>query len=371
MAKTNWVEVAQKLAPEFLERAAAHDANDSFVSDNYARLKEMRVFSAGIPEELGGGGASHPELCDMLRAVARGCGSTALALSMHTHLIAGLMWRWRHNDRPMEPLFKRIAAEQLVLVSSGGSDWLEGSGKAEKVDGGFKVSGRKVFSSGSPSGQLFMTMAIYDDPQSGPTVLHVPVPMNAGVQIVDTWHTLGMRATGSHDVIIEDVFIPDAAVAVRRPPGKWHRFFDIISVVVWPLIGSVYLGVAEAARDLAIESARRKREDSVTQMLVGEMDTQLAAAQLAISGMVGLANDYDFEPTLALSNRMYLYKNLASRACLATVDKAMETTGGAAFFRKHTLERLFRDIQGVRFHPWQEKRGYLFSGKIALGLDPV
>jgi alkylation response protein AidB-like acyl-CoA dehydrogenase len=133
----------------------------------------------------------------------------------------------------------------------------------------------------------------------------------------------------------------------------------------------VYLGVAEAARDLAVESARRKREDPVTQMLVGEMDTQLAAAQLAISGMVGLANDYDVELSVALSNRMYLYKNLATRACLATVDKAMEASGGASFFRKTGLERLFRDIQGVRFHPLQEKRQYLFSGRVALGLDPV
>jgi alkylation response protein AidB-like acyl-CoA dehydrogenase len=371
MAKTDWVEVARKLVPELAERAVAHDADDSFVSDSYARFQELRIFSAGIPEELGGGGASHPELCAMLRTLAHGCGSSALALSMHTHLIATIMWRWRHADRAVEPLLRRVAAEQLILVSSGGSDWLEGSGKAEKVEGGFKVSGRKVFSSGCPSGQLFMTMAIYDDPQDGPQVLHVPVPFADGVKIVDTWHTLGMRATGSHDVVIEDVFIPDAAVLLRRPPGKWARIWDILSVVVWPLVGSVYLGVAEAARELALESAKKKRNDTVTQLVVGEMDTQLAHAQLAVEGMVRLANDYDFEPALELSNRMYLYKNLATRACLATVEKAMEAAGGASFFRKHGLERLFRDIQGMRFHPWQEKRQYFFSGKIALGLEPV
>lgn len=371
MGKINWVEQVRELLPELRERAAIHDADDSFVADNYARLKELRVFSAGVPEEFGGGGASHPELADMLRTIARGCGSTALSLSMHTHLIAGLMWRWRHGDKGVEPLFKRLAAEQLVLVSSGGSDWLEGSGTAEKVEGGFKVSGRKVFSSGCPAGQLLMTMAIYQDPQAGPTVLHVAVPMANNVEILDTWHTMGMRGTGSHDLVINGVFIPEATIPVRRPQGKWHRFFDVVSTVVWPLVSSVYLGVAESARDLALELAKKKREDTVTQLLVGEMDTQLAHAQLAVEGMVRLANDYDFEPALGISNRIYLYKNLASRACLATVDKAMEVAGGASFFRKNNLERLFRDVQGVRFHPWQEKRQYLFSGRVALGLDPV
>ena len=81
-------------------------------------LKARRVFSAGVPAELGGGGATHRELCAMLRELARHCGSTALALSMHTHLLAATVWRWRQGQ-PVEPLLERIAAEQLVLVSTG------------------------------------------------------------------------------------------------------------------------------------------------------------------------------------------------------------------------------------------------------------
>src|ERR687885_1687650 len=127
-------------------RAAAHDADDSFVSENYAELREHRVLSAGIPTELGGGGASHRELCALLRILGQGCGSTALALSMHTHLLATTVWRWRQGQ-PVEPLLKRVAAEETVLISSGGSDWLDSSGKAKKVDGGFRVTARKIFSS--------------------------------------------------------------------------------------------------------------------------------------------------------------------------------------------------------------------------------
>ena len=89
-----------------------------FVGANYAALKERRVFSAAIPEELGGGGASHREIADMLRTLAQYCGSTALALSMHQHLIAATVWKYRHGQGG-EPMLKNVAEKQLVLVSTG------------------------------------------------------------------------------------------------------------------------------------------------------------------------------------------------------------------------------------------------------------
>jgi len=83
----HWTEVAHSLGQEFACRAEAHDEGDSFVAENYAALKEQRVFAAAIPAELGGGGASHREIADMLRTLGQYCGSTALALSMHQHLV--------------------------------------------------------------------------------------------------------------------------------------------------------------------------------------------------------------------------------------------------------------------------------------------
>jgi alkylation response protein AidB-like acyl-CoA dehydrogenase len=195
--RADWTAVIDQLGPQFADRAAGCDVGDIFVADNYAELKRARLFAAGVPAELGGGGASHAELCDMLRRLAHYCGSTALAFSMHTHMTAINVWRWRHDKAPVEPLLKRVAGEQIVLLSSGGSDWLPGSGKAEKVDGGFRITARKCFSSGAPAGDILMTSAVYDDPQAGPTVLHFGIPLKAeGVRILDTWHTLGMRATG-------------------------------------------------------------------------------------------------------------------------------------------------------------------------------
>ena len=101
------------------------------------------------------------------------------------------------------------------------------------------------------------------------------------------------------------------------------------------------------------------------------MDTQLAGAQALWREMIALGNDYAFEPSVARSNQVYQLKTLMNRCALAVVTSAMEVSGGGSFFRSAGLERMFRDIQGARFHPFQEKKQFVFSGRIALGLQPV
>jgi alkylation response protein AidB-like acyl-CoA dehydrogenase len=366
-----WVDVARELGPGFASRAAAHDADDSFVAENYVELKERKVFGAAIPTELGGGGASHPETCEMIRVLARHCGSTALALSMHTHLVAATIWNWQHG-RPVEPLLRRVAAEQIVLVSTGASDWLESSGRAEKVDGGYKITARKIFGSGSPAGTLLMTSAIYDDPQQGPTVLHLPVTLAAdGVAVQDNWRTLGMRGSGSNDIVLDGVFVPESAVAMTREPGKWHPFFVVVAHVALPIIMSAYLGVAEAAAELARGIAGKRQNDPNTFYLVGELENALAIAQLAVRDMIAICDDYRFEPSNESASDIVVRKTIAANAVLQTAEKALEVAGGGAFFRAMGLERLVRDAHGAQFHPLQEKRQHLFTGRVALGLDPI
>src|SRR5204862_4471715 len=104
----------------------AHDEDDSVVAEKYAALKEAGAFAAAVPAELGGGGASHAELCAMVRELAHHCSSTALAFSMHTHLVAALAYAWRAGNPAPETMLRRVAAEKLVLISTGGSDWLNG-----------------------------------------------------------------------------------------------------------------------------------------------------------------------------------------------------------------------------------------------------
>jgi acyl-CoA dehydrogenase len=366
--RTDWIDVARDLVPAFAARAAAHDADDTFVADNFAELRRRRVFAAGVPAELGGGGASHREMCDVLRVLAQGCSSTALALAMHTHQVLIQVWRWRYAQAPVEPFLRRVAAEQPIIATSGGSDWLTGSGQAEKVDGGYRVSGRKVFASGAPAADLFSTMAIYEDPAAGRTVLHFAVPFSApGVIVHDNWRTLGMRGTGSHDVTLDGVFVPDAAIGVRRPSGRWSPVWHIVAATALPLIYAVYVGVAEAARDLAVREAARRRDDAATLDLVGAMDTELAAARMALSSMIEAAGRGPMGPDV--TNEIVIGRTLVGRAALRTVEAAMEVAAGRAFFRALGLERLFRDVQGARYHPLRGPAQRRYTGRLALGLD--
>jgi acyl-CoA dehydrogenase len=364
----DWSALAQDVAAQIAADAARHDADDSFVAEAYALLKREGLFKAHVPAELGGGGASYAEICRLVRELARGCGSTGLAFSMHTHLVALAVWRWRNEGAPTDGLLKRVAAEDLVLVSSGGSDWLTSAGTAVKVDGGFRITARKIFSSGSPAGDLLMTSAVYDDPAAGPTVLHFAVSLKAeGVTIHDTWRAMGMRGTGSNDVELNQVFVADAAIAGRRPQAKWHPLFHAISMVAFPIIYSAYLGVAEGARAKALEVARRKAGDDGLSYLVGEMETAFFSAETAVEAMIRTAETA--KPGPEITSRTMIGRTLAGQAAIRTVERAMEVAGGAAFYRGLGLERAFRDVQGARFHPLQEKPQLRYSGRLALGLD--
>ncbi|HEY1075231.1 MAG TPA: acyl-CoA dehydrogenase family protein [Fontimonas sp.] len=361
------VEKARALLPALADRAAALDADDGFVGDNYGLLKQAGLIEAGVPVELGGGGASVAELAEMLRVLAQGCSATALAFSMHTHQVAIPAWRWRNlKVAAVEPLLKRIATERIVLLSSGGSDWIAGSGEARKVDGGYRVKARKVFTSGAAAGDLLMTGALLRGPD-GDAVIHFGLPMKAPeVKVLDNWRTLGMRATGSNDVVIDDYFVADAAVSFTRKAGEWHPVFQIIATVAFPLIYAVYVGIAERARNLAIGLAKGKplRDDAL--LIAGRMDTALRGAQLAHRGMIEAVED--IAPSAESVNEVMIGRTLVAEQAIRTVELAMELAGGAGFYRAQGLERLFRDIQAARYHPLQPGPQARYAGAIALGL---
>ena len=368
--QTDWIAKMRELGADFATRTARHDADDSFVAENYAALKEAGALGAGVPAELGGGGASHREVCGLIRELARHCSSTGLAFSMHSHVVATLAYLWRAGNKAPEALLRRVAAERLVLVSTGGSDWLPGSGKLEKVEGGYKITGRKIFGSGVPAGDLLITGGVYDDPVAGPTVIHFPIPLSApGVKVQDTWRAHGMRGTGSHDVLLEGVFIPDkvADAGVHRPAGKWHPFFHAVAMVAIPVFYGAYLGVAEGARALAIAMAGRKKQDLATQMTLAEMENELVTAQLAHASLVDMVTTE--KPGPATTVAVAIRRTILGKALIRSVEKAMEAAGGAAVYRDAGLERAWRDIQGARYHPIQEKPQLRMTGRFLLGLD--
>lgn len=369
--KIDLTAVLADLGPRFAERAAAHDAGDSFVAENYQALRKAKVFTALIPQEIGGGGAGHAEICAFLRGLAGYCPSTALALAMHQHLVAAAVANDRAG-RPGRKLLDKVAAEDAILVSTGAADWLESNGTVERAEGGYRVTAVKPFASGSPLGDLLITSAVCDDSQEGPQVLHFPVSLKAeGVSFLDDWQTMTMRGTGSQSVKLDKVFVPEAAVALKRPQGPFHPAFAVIVTVAMPIIMSVYLGVAEAAAGIARQRAGARGDDPVAPFLVGELENLLATAEIAVDDMVRLANGFDFVPSPQLASKVLVRKTIAANAVIATAEKALETAGGSGLYRKLGLERLLRDAHGAQFHPLPEKRQQLFTGRVALGLEPV
>jgi alkylation response protein AidB-like acyl-CoA dehydrogenase len=374
MKMTNKIDLpslVNEIGPGFAEGTAERDHDAEFVKGNYDVLREHKVFSALVPTELGGGGASHSEMCTFVRELAHYCGSTALTLSMHQHLVAAAVYNHSRGN-PGQALLEKVAGGELILVSTGANDWLESSGEVERGDGGYLVSARKAFASGSVVGNIAVTSAPYNDPTEGWQVLHFPVPIAAeGVSTAGDWDTMGMRATGSETLIFDNVFVPDEAVVLKRQRGAYHPAFNVILGNAMPLIMSAYLGVAEAAYELAKTQARKKIGDPTIPFMLGELTNHLTTAQIAVESMVAIADDGRFAPVTETADAILARKTIAAKAALATGEAALAVCGGIGFHRKFGLERMLRDLHGGNFHPLPEKRQQLFSGRVALGLDPV
>lgn len=368
---SEWVTRAGEIGAALAEGAVRRDLEGSFVSEGYALLKRHRFFSMAIPTELGGGGASFGELCGAIRELGRHCASTALAFSMHSHLIAATVWKHLHGQ-PGADLLRKVAAEQTVLLSTGASDWIDANGTMERVDGGYRVTARKVFGSGGPAADVIVSSARYDDPQAGPQVLHFAVPTSAeGVTFAADWDTLGMRATGSNTVLLQDVFVPEQAISLRRPRGQWHPVWSVVLTVAVPIYMSPYAGIAEAACEVALALAARKADAPHVPYLAGELENLRSQTRLAWRGLVDNAAELDFAPALARANDALVGKTLCANAAMAAVRKAMELAGGEGFFRACPLERMLRDVSAAPYHPLPEKRQLRFSGLLALGRDPI
>jgi alkylation response protein AidB-like acyl-CoA dehydrogenase len=369
MAREEWMKLVRELGVTFAERARAYDVDDRFVAENYRDLKAQRMFSLAVPSALGGGGASLADVCEVIRELAHYCPSTALAYSMHTHLVAANVFKHLRGDTP--PLLAKIAERELVLVSTGASDWVNSNGVATRVEGGYRINGRKVFASGSPAADMLITSIASQGEPEGPSVLHFPLPLaSEGVRVLDDWHTMGMRGTGSHTVVLEDVFVPETSIVLKRPQGRWHPVWNVVLGVAPPIYMSPYLGLAQRAAAVALEQAQQSKNRKNTAQLVGEMHTALTQAELAWQDMVRLSGDYSFTPSVTHSNAQLTRKTLLAAAAKRTVELASELAGGSAFYRSSELERAFRDIQGAHYHPLPARRQAEFSGLCLLGEDP-
>lgn len=353
---------------EISQDAARHDRDGTFVEEAFELLRDTGLLVMGVPEELGGAGSPVREVADVQRELARHCGSTALASSMHQHVVAFTTWRYRRGLPGAEATLRRVADEGIVLVSTGGADFTHPRGEATKVDGGYLVSGTKVFASQAPVGAALATMFPYDDPEQGRRVLNMAIPLGSeGIVVLDNWDTLGMRGTGSNDVVIDHVFVPDERVIANRPYGVIDPPLQVILSIAMPIIAAVYLGVAEAAFDAALASAGSKADDPSIQRAVGLMTHRLQVAQWALGGALDEIGDNP-EPSVEAMNAALTAKREIALAGIEVCDLAMDVGGGAAFFKGSIIERCYRDIRAAKFHPLTPDLTLIHGGRHALGV---
>lgn len=365
----NWREIVADLGAQLSINASEDDANNQFVTENYNLLRENQLFKIAIPKELGGGGASFEEVCDVICEIGRHCGSTALSYSMHTHPVAANVFKHFHGDEKASATLRKIADNDLVIAGTGANDWLGSSGEMIKVDDGYRVTAHKHFVSGSPGAQVFVTSANYAG-ENGKEVLHFAIPFNSeGITHHSNWNTLGMRSTGSNDISLEKVFVPETAIVARRPAGEWHPMWNVILPTAMPLIMSAYVGLADAAVNIAREAAARRPEELAS--VLGEMLNQHTLASIAHRDMIRINQNHGFTPSNEIASEILTRKTLTATAAQKTVELASEIVGGAGFFKGHPMERILRDVRACHFHPLPYRRQYQFSGKISLGLDPI
>jgi alkylation response protein AidB-like acyl-CoA dehydrogenase len=365
----NWNELTSKLGGTLSKGTDERDTNNEFVTANYTLLREYGFFKMAIPRGLGGGEADYVDICDVIRELARHCGSTALAFAMHTHPVAVNVFKHLRSDENATATLRKIADNDLIIAGTGANDWLASSGEMVKVEGGYRVSAHKHFVSGSPGAQVFVTSANLESDDDR-EVLHFAIPFNSeGITRHSNWNTLGMRATGSNDVTLDKVFVPEEAIVARRPAGEWHPMWNVVLPTAMPLIMSSYVGLADAATEFAIKAAAKRPEGMAP--VIGEMHNQHTLASIILKDMIRSNDNHRFTPTDDLASETLVRKTLVATAVMKTVELAAEIVGGAGFFKGHPMERIQRDVKACHFHPLPYRRQYDLSGRVLLGLDPI
>jgi acyl-CoA dehydrogenase len=247
------------------------------------------------------------------------------------------------------------------MATSGGSDWVCPTTTATEVEGGYRLDGRKTFCTQAPVAGVVSTSATLGPPGPDAVVLHTGVPLTApGVRIVETWDTLGMRGTASHDLVFDGVFVPAGAITGRRPYGALAGPLLAAAVHFAPVIASVYLGIARGA----CARATRTADDSAVRQ-VGEMHARLRVARWALRAAVDEAGE-DLAADDATLLALMTVKRHAVLEARAVVDIALEVAGGRSFFRTSPLERAYRDVRAGPFHPIPPEATVELAGRLAL-----
>lgn len=375
---------ATELADLFAQRAAQYDWEGRFPVENFADLHQAKYLTLTIPQELGGYGASLLDVTLALFRLAQGDGSTALVTAMHLmHL--GKLLEERTTYPPLLERICRDVVEQGAMINSAVSEPQTGSPSrgglpttvaSRQPDGTWRLNGRKTFTTGSHALHYFIVgCAIKDEraensegkPARGNFLVH---RSQAGVSIKDTWNMLGMRGTGSNDLILENVEVAadtyvdqaiPALMGMQPRQGAW-----------WLPIAAVYLGIAQAARDEALRFARSRRPNSLQSSIVDvpHIQEKIAKMDLALlqarAVLFGVAEQYCQEPASVHPSIFGATKHLVTNQAVEIVDLAMRLVGAASLALSSPLQRYYRDVRAGLHNPPMDDVALAQMAKAAL-----
>jgi alkylation response protein AidB-like acyl-CoA dehydrogenase len=378
--ETQVLELAARLADRFAETAGEHDRENTFPAENWPVMAEEGYLALMVPAELGGFDATPGEFFLAQERLAQGCASTALSVDMHHTTCAGFRAQWRATrDERAERFLRGAATGELVLASctseAGFGGALENCATtADRVDGGFRLNGRKIFFTESEVATHFTTCARHDHPTLGPQMLFFNgVPLETpGLRILRTWDTLGMRATQSNDLELEDAFVPEEALFHAFPVGHLDGGIglSVMSLNV-PSFGAIALGVATAGLEWARETVvkRRRQGDPEVQHAFARMEILLESARAVLYRHAHELATFDRAALLAVEDvyaRGNLAKYVACENAIAIMDSVMEIAGGQGYHRRFPIERWYRDVRAGAIMPYNAPDARTLFAEVAL-----
>ncbi|HST74545.1 MAG TPA: acyl-CoA dehydrogenase family protein [Acetobacteraceae bacterium] len=371
---------ARELAADFAGRAAAHDRDRSFPFENFDALHRAGLLNLIVPVERGGLGGGLREIVTVIGAIAGGDASTALVLLMHYLQLAGVL----RSERIPAHLREQVLTDSLAGVSlinalrvepelgTPARGGLPATTAARTADG-WRLSGRKIYSTGSPILRYGLVWARTEgeNPRVGLFLVPMQLP---GIRMEETWDHMGMRASGSNDVVFEDVLLPADHAVDLRAPKEWATRDLIVTVWNNVAVGALYDGVARAARDWLLGYLHARKPSNLGASLatlprfqeaVGGIDTMLGVSRVVIDA---LAERADHDLGSIASTEANLVKYTATNNAIDAVAKALELVGNPGLSRTHPLERHYRDVLCSRVHTPQNDMILQAAGRAALGL---
>jgi len=376
--------LTEEMLARFDSRGATYDRENRFFDQDFEELRAAKYFIMPVPEKVGGPGLSLAQVCREQRRLAYYAPATALAVNMHLYWVGVAADLWRRGDKSLEWMLSDAAAGEIFAAghAESGNDIpvLLSSSKAERVDGGYRFTGRKNFSSLTPVWTRFGFHGMDTSDPTHPKVVHAFMLRNSnGYTIKETWDALGMRATRSDDTTLENVFIPDRYVARIVPAGGAGIDTFVLSMFAWALMGfaNVYYGLAKRALDRSIAAVKSKSSLALSRSMAYHPEIQHAVAQMVIElESIGphldrIAEDWsngvDYGPEWP--SKIFAAKYHAVEGSWRVVDLGLDIAGGHGIFRSAGYERLLRDARLGRIHPANAFLTHEVVGKTALGIS--